>query len=332
MGEEGRLKVVVRVRPYTADDALLARVQQGSDCDQACVHVSQLPSEQESPSQSSCSRLLRVEVAPQSFRDFSFEDVLDESAGQEDVYERSCQDIVESFTRDGKDGCVMCYGQSGSGKTFTMFGDRDRDRDNLSSSPETASSCFGLVQHSLLDICNFVESCWEFEVKANIYFSYYEIDLDGITDLLANENYVPFRQPLDESTSNPTVVELSGGGANVEGLVRFPVNDLKAGLRLVQRMKQMRVSKNKLSNRSHGIIKITLDRTAMVLSGHVQEPMVKSNVLTFFDLACSNIFPNERQDTIRIKNHQYMDRSIFSLNNCIKKTSRSCRRNEDPVR
>ena len=316
--QKQKLKVVVRVRPPVPNDAVLARVHNVSD--KSCV--------------SSDGNLLTLQKDPYHFRDFSFEDVLDESAGQEDVYERSCQDIVESFTRDGKDGCVMCYGQSGSGKTFTMFGDRDRDRDrdNLSSSPETASSCFGLVQHSLLDICNFVESCWEIEVKANVYFSYYEIDLDGITDLLANENYVPFRQPLDESTSNPTVVELSGGGANVEGLVRVPVNDLKAGLRLVQRMKQMRVSKNKLSNRSHGIIKITLDRTAMVLSGHVQEPMVKSNVLTFFDLACSDIFLNERQDTIRIKNHQYMDRSIFSLNNCIKKTSRSCRRNEDPVR
>jgi hypothetical protein len=269
---EQKLKVVVRVRPPVPNDAVLARVHNVSD--KSCV--------------SSDGNLLTLQKDPYHFRDFSFEDVLDESAGQEDVYERSCQDIVESFTRDGKDGCVLCYGQSGSGKTFTMFGDRDRDRDraNLSSSPETASSCFGLVQHSLQDVFTYIQNCSDADFEVKVCVSFYEIYLEKIRDLLAPESAISISHH-NNAVHGLSIREVPGKGAYVEGLTRVPLDDFFTALKLVRDMKHKRTSKKKQSNgassRSHAILRISLEHVKSVRQGVAR---VMFYIVPMFSLLC----------------------------------------------
>ena len=51
---------------------------------------------------------------------FKFDTIL-HNATQDDVYDISAANIVQSVVQ-GYNGTVMCYGQTGAGKTFTMLG------------------------------------------------------------------------------------------------------------------------------------------------------------------------------------------------------------------
>ncbi|CAM9387182.1 unnamed protein product, partial [Chrysoparadoxa australica] len=57
-------------------------------------------------------------------RQLKFNGVLGPAASQEDVFQRSCVDVVDSVA-DGYNGTIMAYGQTGSGKTFTMRGEME---------------------------------------------------------------------------------------------------------------------------------------------------------------------------------------------------------------
>ena len=51
---------------------------------------------------------------------FQYDKVFDQTASQQDVFE-DVSDVVKSVL-DGQKVCVFAYGQTGTGKTFTMKG------------------------------------------------------------------------------------------------------------------------------------------------------------------------------------------------------------------
>lgn len=51
---------------------------------------------------------------------FKFDKILHNSS-QEEVFQVACRDIVQDVVK-GFNGTLMCYGQTGAGKTFTMSG------------------------------------------------------------------------------------------------------------------------------------------------------------------------------------------------------------------
>ena len=250
MAGEDKLKVVIRVRPEIPNDAVQSRLHNVNN--KVCVHTYD-------------EHMITIEKDPFHFRDFTFEELLGSTASQEDVYSRSCQGIVDHFTRDGDDGCVLCYGQSGSGKTFTMFGD-------VSSS--ASKSSVGIIAHSLHSIFAFVNSCWEVNIQANVYISFYEIYLDDIIDLMASAgNHTPFQDQYYESSRGLSIREIPGKGACVEGLTRVPVPDFESGMKLVREMKHRRTSKKRQSNsassRSHAVLRITMEHVLITAQGIV---------------------------------------------------------------
>ena len=52
---------------------------------------------------------------------YNFDRCYDETINNKDLYHGSVQHIVNSALK-GINGCVFLYGQSGSGKTYTMMG------------------------------------------------------------------------------------------------------------------------------------------------------------------------------------------------------------------
>ena len=54
-------------------------------------------------------------------KSFSFDAVYDEDSTQRAVYDETAYPLVESVLA-GYNGTIFAYGQSGSGKTFTMSG------------------------------------------------------------------------------------------------------------------------------------------------------------------------------------------------------------------
>ena len=70
---------------------------------------------------------------------FQFEKVLT-NASQDVVFNLSAKEILTSAL-DGYSGCIMCYGQTGAGKTFTMTGAQN-DYKYRGITPRIVSSLF----------------------------------------------------------------------------------------------------------------------------------------------------------------------------------------------
>ena len=58
---------------------------------------------------------------------FAFDHVFPTRTTNEEVYESLCKPILDSAF-SGVHGAVLCYGQTGAGKTYTMFGGEQNRR------------------------------------------------------------------------------------------------------------------------------------------------------------------------------------------------------------
>ncbi|XP_057976992.1 kinesin-like protein KIN-UA isoform X2 [Malania oleifera] len=107
-GVPGRVRVAVRLRPRNAEELV-------ADADFAdCVELQP--------------ELKRLKLRKNNWDSdtYEFDEVLTEFASQKRVYEVVAKPVVESVL-DGYNGTVMAYGQTGTGKTYTLgrLGDED---------------------------------------------------------------------------------------------------------------------------------------------------------------------------------------------------------------
>ncbi|XP_071919809.1 kinesin-like protein KIN-UB isoform X2 [Coffea arabica] len=108
-GVRGRVRVAVRLRPRNAEEAV-------ADADMPdCVELQP--------------ELKRLKLRRNNWDSdtFEFDEVLTEFASQKRVYEVVAKPVVEGVL-DGYNGTVMAYGQTGTGKTYTLarLGEEDK--------------------------------------------------------------------------------------------------------------------------------------------------------------------------------------------------------------
>ncbi len=124
---KSRVRVVARVRPSSGSSSLLTVSLTPS----ATLSTSMSPSESTSTScltldpLSSVLTVARPFCAPKSYK---FDRVLPPGASQDSCFDASVN--VPGLAEDvflGLSGGVMCYGQTGAGKTYPMFGDMGED-------------------------------------------------------------------------------------------------------------------------------------------------------------------------------------------------------------
>ena len=99
-----------------------------------------------------------------------FDSVL-HNASQETMYNEQVAPVVRSVLQ-GYNGAIMCYGQTGAGKTFTQLGSMDNYHNR------------GLIPRALADFFLYVQEHPQFE--ASISASYIEIHNDSLVDLLGS--------------------------------------------------------------------------------------------------------------------------------------------------
>eukprot|EP01084_Bolivina_argentea_P081593 147735_1 len=101
---------------------------------------------------------------------FTFDALLDEKTTQVQAFEKVAQQICDEIIQ-GYNGTIFVYGQSGSGKTHTMYGPEDQkdsgDINNMGVIPQSCAYIFGILnnaQHPLLNgmlsykvECEFIE-------------------------------------------------------------------------------------------------------------------------------------------------------------------------------
>jgi hypothetical protein len=107
---------------------------------------------------------------------FTFDNVFDMDSSQQEVYETTAKPAVISIL-EGYNSTIFAYGQTGTGKTFTMEGFMYSNTD-----PNR-----GIIPRSIDEIFSFIETYSSSDTKFMVRASYLQIYNESISDLLKPE-------------------------------------------------------------------------------------------------------------------------------------------------
>lgn len=217
---------------------------------------------------------------------FKFDKILHNSS-QEDVFSFCAQDIITKVA-NGLNGTILCYGQTGAGKTFTMNG----------ATPNFKYR--GIIPRAINQL--FVETGRHYDQDFTISASYLEIYNEQIFDLLADG---------ERDFGGLTVLDDSKGEVHVRGLnVQQVVNEEEALNLLFEGETRKTIGatdNNQASSRAHSIYTIYVQSKSR---SSTTEKVISSK-LSLVDLA-----GNERTKNLasgRINEANYINRSLSFL-------------------
>lgn len=190
---------------------------------------------------------------------FSFDSVYDPSITTREIYTQSVSNFAANIV-EGYNCTCFAYGQSCSGKTFTIFGDCLEPNFSLSTSSE--HRCPGILPLCVEDLFDRMRSTDRFFVA---HFTYWELYNEELKDLLA-----PEKSKLEiRYTKNS--MQISCVEKRVTSL-----DDVLVHLRSGNRLREVAATDlNTVSSRSHAIARITIESVDIALLNE----LVKANKL-----------------------------------------------------
>ncbi|OMJ87327.1 hypothetical protein SteCoe_11015 [Stentor coeruleus] len=221
---------------------------------------------------------------------FTFDQVFPPTASQEKVYEISAKQIVNAVMQ-GFNGTILAYGQTSSGKTFTMSGSSLDDEVNMGIIPRMVTTVFDKISEA--------EDCIEFSVK----LSYCEIYLEKIKDL------------LDTSKTNLKIHEDRARGVYIEGLTEQYVTCDEEVYDLMTIGTDNRevayTNMNAGSSRSHSLFLLTVGQT------NSKDLSAKTGKLYLIDLAGSEKVSKTGAAGKRLEEAKNINKSLTVLGQVI---------------
>ncbi|KAM5555936.1 kinesin-like protein KIN-UC [Rosa sericea] len=283
--DAGRVRVAVRVRPRNDEDRI-------SDSDYGdSVEVQP--------------ELKRLKLRKNNWMSdsYRFDEIFTETASQNRVYQVVARPVVESVL-NGYNGTVMAYGQTGTGKTYTL------GRLGCDDASER-----GIMVRALEDII--MSTAPESDT---VEVSYLQLYMESIQDLLAPEKT---NIPIHE---DPKTGEVSLPGASV---VR--IKDLDHFLQLLQIGEANRhaanTNLNTESSRSHAILMVFIRRsvedksTDEIISQEKASrnglPIIRRSKLLIVDLAGSERVDKSGSEGHLLEEAKFINLSLTSLGKCI---------------
>ncbi|KAJ0770861.1 putative plus-end-directed kinesin ATPase [Helianthus annuus] len=220
---------------------------------------------------------------------YTFDRVFGCDCSTRQVYQDGAKDVVLSVV-GGINASIFAYGQTSSGKTFTMT---------------------GITEYTLADIYDYVQKHpdRDFHLK----FSAMEIYNESVRDLLSTDGY-PLRL-LDDPER----------GTIVENLTEESVRDWDHVMELLSVCEAQRqigeTSLNETSSRSHQIIRLTIESSPNNYLGRDSASTLVSTV-NFVDLAGSERASQSLTAGTRLKEGCHINRSLLTLGTVIRKLSK----------
>ncbi|KAE9139161.1 hypothetical protein PF007_g1089 [Phytophthora fragariae] len=241
--EMGNVRVCCRVRPQNAKELTMAAAQR-------CVFTEQ--------------DTIEVKANDGSPQKFTFDHVFGEEDNQKTVFENVALPVVQDIM-DGYNATIFAYGQTSSGKTYTMEGANIDHPELQGIIPRTATEIFNNVLNA--------DENMEFIVKV----SYIEIYMERIRDLLD-----PYKSKV-----NLQVREDAQRGIFVEGMTEMCVTsdeELLAAMRAGAANRAVAATgMNEGSSRSHSVFMVTL------FQRNLENQATKAGKLYLVDLAGSEM-------------------------------------------
>ncbi|KAF2916233.1 hypothetical protein DAI22_09g102500 [Oryza sativa Japonica Group] len=265
-----RIHVAVRARPLTAEDA-------GS-----------------SPWRVSGNA---IALSTQPSIRFEFDRIFGEECRTADVYGARTKHIVDSAVR-GFNGTVFAYGQTNSGKTYTMRGSGNEP---------------GIIPLAVHDLFRTIEEHLDREFLLRM--SYMEIYNEEINDLLVPEHR---KLQIHESIER---------GIYVAGLREEIVTCPEQVLEFMSFGESHRhigeTNMNVYSSRSHTIFRMVIESREKVDESEAGESCdaVRVSVLNLVDLAGSERAAKTGAEGVRLKEGSHINKSLMTLGTVIKKLS-----------
>ena len=206
-----------------------------------------------------------VEIPSKGDAAYSYDHVCDAHETQEDIFASAGVPVVDAFL-EGYNGCLIAYGQTGAGKTFTMQGPGDPEAGE--GDPDGASEReLGLIPRVLQRVFQRVEddrSDAREETTHAVKCSYLEIYNEQVTDLLVDPAELQADgQPGQSGRAAPTIREHERRGAFVEGLLEAAVCSAEEAYDVFTRGSHNRrvgaTAMNRESSRSHAVFTVSLE-------------------------------------------------------------------------
>ncbi|KAJ3324199.1 Kinesin-like protein kif3a [Blyttiomyces sp. JEL0837] len=224
---------------------------------------------------------------------FTFDSVFDWNSRQIDVYNTTARPIVESVL-NGYNGTIFAYGQTGTGKTFSMEGVRDVP-DLRGIIPNSFEHIFSHIKLSSINT--------QYLVRA----SYLEIYNEDILDL------------LNPKAGKLELKERADTGVYVKDLRGFVIKDVDEMDRLMSFGNKNRsvgaTEMNARSSRSHSIFTITVE--ASEKNTTTGEDHIRAGKLHLVDLAGSERQSKTGATGDRLKEATKINLSLSALGNVI---------------
>uniref|UniRef100_A0A8C7PYT5 Kinesin-like protein n=1 Tax=Oncorhynchus mykiss TaxID=8022 RepID=A0A8C7PYT5_ONCMY len=216
---------------------------------------------------------------------------------QEEVYGRVGRGVVLGAL-EGYNGTVMCFGQTGAGKTYTMTGATENYKQR------------GIIPRALQEVFHEVEQ--RSDHAFSVHLSFLEIYNETLVDLLASVRGCPGVGP-----GGMAVVEEAGGGVSVRGLSLHPVHSEEAALNLLFEGEMNRIigahALNKNSSRSHCILTVHIESRSRTLS----DAKYVTSKLNLVDLAGSERLGKTGSEGQVLKEAMYINKSLSFLEQAI---------------
>ncbi|KAL5572294.1 hypothetical protein UlMin_021891, partial [Ulmus minor] len=228
---------------------------------------------------------------------YTFDKVFGPSSSTQEVYEEGAKDVALSALT-GMNATIFAYGQTSSGKTYTMR---------------------GIADNAVKDIYDHINNTSERDFVLKL--SALEIYNETVVDL------------LNRDSGSLRLLDDPEKGTIVEKLVEEVVKDgqhLRHLIGICEAQRQVgETALNDKSSRSHQIIRLTIESRLRESSGCVKSYIASLNLV---DLAGSERASQTNAGGTRLKEGSHINRSLLTLTTVIRKLSGGKRSGHIPYR
>ncbi|XP_053687294.1 kinesin-like protein Klp61F [Sabethes cyaneus] len=233
---------------------------------------------------------------------FTFDRAFDVNSKQHEVYNAVVAPYIEEVLA-GFNCTVFAYGQTGTGKTYTMVGE---EKPELSAGWDDDTET-GMIPRALNHLFDELRMT---ELEFSMRISYLELYNEELCDLLSNDDTVKIRI-YDDVNKKGSVI--------VQGLEEIPVHSKDDVYKLLAKGQERRRTASTLMNaqssRSHTIFSIIVHIKENGIEG---EELLKIGKLNLVDLAGSeNITKAGNEKGIRTRETVNINQSLLTLGRVI---------------
>ncbi|XP_019464487.1 PREDICTED: kinesin-like protein NACK2 [Lupinus angustifolius] len=228
---------------------------------------------------------------------YTFDKVFAPTCSAHKVYDEGAKDVALSAL-SGINATIFAYGQTSSGKTFTMR---------------------GITENAIRDIYEYIQNTPERAFILRI--SALEIYNETVIDLLNRESGA--LRLLDDPEKGTVVEKLNEKVAKDGQHLRHLIGICEAQRQIGE------TALNDKSSRSHQIIRLTVESSPIDSSGHLKSYVASLN---FVDLAGSERISQTHTCGARLKEGNHINRSLLTLTTVIRKLSGGKRSGHIPYR